>query len=553
MAARRHGNQGRRLGFICWGLCALVCSWTPAEAAPTEPTPAEARWLADAKARIDGNWIRSFLRDCETQLSPQHPINRRQPTTVLNLTLAPDGALLGVEIHQPSGVEGFDASAKEVVSASGPFPEAPAEILAEDGRVHVRWPLHRGMDAARAARGELRTLGWDAARAVPAFIAQGRWRLALQRALEEAGRGEGSGLLVLDVLAAAVEAHWKAGEGRLHLLRAAALAGGPGPWPQRLRAQLDVSAPSPRRAIAVHWAAATEDVASRTALEELALSSDVELAVPAQRALMRLGDTEALWSRVGQRVEGLDADVRRAAVAAALSPKAAVEDMINLLNTRPKVKTREAAAEALGAASRFGGLRWEVGARGCLADGRASVHIGLLRGFARSRVSAAAYAMVLPLLNSHDLKVRAAAVAAAPVVGAGLGKTRVLKMCSKTGRKPVRAACVDALLVSGARARSRLRRWVDDADPVVRALTRARLVALDDPEVMPRLAAIDEWPEAQWVDAFRARYRYLWTAKGPKAALEAMAKRIDGAEGDDRVREVAAAWAALVQVVGTRR
>ena len=76
---------------------------------------------------------------------------------------------------------------------------------------------------------------------------------------------------------------------------------------------------------------------------------------------------------------------------------------------------------------------------------------------------------------------------------------------------------------------------------------------LDDPEVMPRLARIDTWPDAQWIDAFRARYRYLWAAQGPKVALEAMAKRIDAADGEARVREVAAAWVALVQVVGARR
>jgi len=548
MAVRRQGTQRIHLGLIYGLVGLLVCTGLPAGAA----TP-DADWLQTVKARIDQNWIGSFLRDCETQLEPQHPINRTPPSTVLDLTLAPDGQLIEVVVQQPSGIAGFDASAKDVVSASAPFPAPPTTALAEDGQVHLRWTMHRAVERARAVRGELRTLGWDAARAVPAFMAQGRWRLALQRALDEAGRGEGSGRLVLDVLDAAVEAHWAADEGRIHLLRAAVLVDNVGGWPGRLRRQIAADAQSLGRDLAVDWAVRTRDDEARPALEALAGAHDDALALPALRALMNWGDTAALWSERTPSVKAKDPALYHAQRAAALAPKAIIEEMIDLLNTRPSLKVREAAAEALGAASRFGGLRWEVGARGCLADGRSSVHIALLRGMARGRTSAGAYAMVLPLLNSHDLKVRAAAVAAAPVVGQGLGKSRVLKMCRKTGRAPVRADCVDALLRSGPRARALLRRWIDDQDPVVRGLTRARLVALDDGEVMPRLAEIDEWPDAQWVDAFRARYRYLWTAKSPKIALEAMAKRIDGAQGEMRVRELAAAWAALIQVVGPRR
>jgi hypothetical protein len=227
--------------------------------------------------------------------------------------------------------------------------------------------------------------------------------------------------------------------------------------------------------------------------------------------------------------------------------------MITLLDARPDVETRAFAAEAIGAASRFGGKRWEVGARRSLADGRAAVHIGLLRGFARARGSAAAYAMVEPLLDSRDLRVRAAAVGAASVVGGLAGQSRILKMCAKTGRATVRAACVDALMRSSARGRALVRRWVNDADPGVRRRARARLLELDDPATVALVARVEVWPSALRVDAQMVRYRHLWTTQGPAATLAIMANDIDQAKGKARLEAVSAAWAVLGQLLAGGR
>ena len=86
MAARRRRSHGRHAGLI-WGLVGLLsCVSTPSGA-----TSPDEEWLTATKTRIDQVWIGSFLRDCQSQLPVEHPINRAQPSAILDLTVAKDG------------------------------------------------------------------------------------------------------------------------------------------------------------------------------------------------------------------------------------------------------------------------------------------------------------------------------------------------------------------------------------------------------------------------------------------------------------------------------
>ena len=105
MAARQRRSHGRHAGLI-WGLVGLLsCVSTPSGA-----TSPDEEWLTATKTRIDQVWIGSFLRDCQSQLPVEHPINRAQPSATLDLTVDQDGTLVSVRVHQASGVEGFDAA-----------------------------------------------------------------------------------------------------------------------------------------------------------------------------------------------------------------------------------------------------------------------------------------------------------------------------------------------------------------------------------------------------------------------------------------------------------
>jgi TonB family protein len=141
----------------------------------------EAVYLRAVHNRVHRRWADSFLRMAADQLPRNHPVNVPTRRVVLDVTLAPDGAVLAQAIAHGggSGSSDFDKAALDVVAASTPFPAAPAEALSDDGRVHLRWAFAR--DGRRC--GDLFALQMEGPldAALPRLFAEGRDAEALRR------------------------------------------------------------------------------------------------------------------------------------------------------------------------------------------------------------------------------------------------------------------------------------------------------------------------------------------------------------------------------------
>jgi len=63
--------------------------------------------------------------------------------TKLDFAINGDGTIEGISVFRSSGNAEFDAAALAAVLQGEPYPEPPAQVLSGDGRLHLRWSLHR--------------------------------------------------------------------------------------------------------------------------------------------------------------------------------------------------------------------------------------------------------------------------------------------------------------------------------------------------------------------------------------------------------------------------
>jgi TonB family protein len=144
-------------------------------------------YLRDLHAKVHRLWTDNFLAMAAAQLPKDHPINAMSRAAELELVLSAAGKLLDVRVAKASGAAEFDASAVDVVKASGPFGDAPEDVLSDDGKVHLRWTLAR--DDRRCSGVTLVHRELPLADALKAMVAQGRDGAAVAR-LEKADDAE---------------------------------------------------------------------------------------------------------------------------------------------------------------------------------------------------------------------------------------------------------------------------------------------------------------------------------------------------------------------------
>src|SRR5437868_8343511 len=127
-------------------LTALLGGVGLARAADDEPAiegqGTRAVFLRAAHARIHPAWVESFLRNTGERLPAGHPVNRRDLSAIVTVTLIPDGTAIEAAIERSSGVPEFDAAALDLFH-DNTFPQPPDQALSDDGRAHLRWRLAR--------------------------------------------------------------------------------------------------------------------------------------------------------------------------------------------------------------------------------------------------------------------------------------------------------------------------------------------------------------------------------------------------------------------------
>ena len=101
-----------------------------------------ARYIATIHRGIHDLWAWGFLEQLDTQ-PRSHPFNQGELWTRVEIVLLGDGTIDKVRTVRFSGNTGFDAAAREIVYAAGPYPQPPREILSGNGKVYIHWAFHR--------------------------------------------------------------------------------------------------------------------------------------------------------------------------------------------------------------------------------------------------------------------------------------------------------------------------------------------------------------------------------------------------------------------------
>lgn len=417
---------------------------------PLEAPPPPARdqpgraYLERIHPRLEPTW-RGFLEDCRVRLPPDHALNQVALETRLALTIDPDGALQHLVHATRSGSTDFDQAALEVVRDAAPFAPPPADLLSDDGRVHITWLFARDRRQAGVATAVLERVEWPVARAVAGFLAAGDVTRAARRLARVAGaRAEDDAAELVglgrDVAAAAIREALASEDAAISGLARDAVAG------------LEAAAPRP----------------AGDAAAALPVPADVSAEMP--------GDVPRLAALVTDEQAGRDA--------------------------------RVAACAGLGAAVQPGGLAVGARAlRAGLSDGDAAIRAGCARAVAAAAARGvrgrALYWRAVELLRDPDEHVRAAAVRAAARLDARRfeGELFVLR---REASPLVLVALAEVLVeVSGPLALARLLGLGNSEDVAVRrqavsslarhAEPRARAAAaarLADADVQVRLAAM---------------------------------------------------------------
>lgn len=101
-----------------------------------------ARYIATMHRTIHDLWAWGFLDQLDTR-SRRHPMNDYSLWSRVEMVLRGDGTIERVITVRHSGNTAFDAAAREIVWAAGPFPNPPREIRSGNGKIYIHWAFHR--------------------------------------------------------------------------------------------------------------------------------------------------------------------------------------------------------------------------------------------------------------------------------------------------------------------------------------------------------------------------------------------------------------------------
>jgi TonB family protein len=111
-----------------------------------ESAPLCADYIRRMHNRLRGFLVDGFLSSLD-DLHPDHPLNRSDLSTVLEILLEPnEGKLARVGVIGTSRVVAFDVAALESITRAAPFGDAPPEMQSPDGNVYLEWTFVRSKE-----------------------------------------------------------------------------------------------------------------------------------------------------------------------------------------------------------------------------------------------------------------------------------------------------------------------------------------------------------------------------------------------------------------------
>ncbi len=116
---------------------------------PIDPGVRGAAYLMALARTIQPGWAQ-FLEDCRLRLPKNHPLNDPSLEATADLAIGLDGRLVA-RIARGSGNGDFDTAVFDLLGDASPAPPPPADLLADDDAVHVRWLFARDRRQAGSA------------------------------------------------------------------------------------------------------------------------------------------------------------------------------------------------------------------------------------------------------------------------------------------------------------------------------------------------------------------------------------------------------------------
>jgi hypothetical protein len=98
-------------------------------------------YVARMHRKLHETWANGFLASLANK-PVTDPLNDPQLSVQLEIAIEADGSAL-VDVIKPSHVTAFDRAAVDAFETAAPFEPTPDSIRSADGRVHMRWALHR--------------------------------------------------------------------------------------------------------------------------------------------------------------------------------------------------------------------------------------------------------------------------------------------------------------------------------------------------------------------------------------------------------------------------
>jgi len=105
-----------------------------------------AQYIAQMHRKIHEAWGWGFLNQLDGR-SNNHPLNDYELWTRVEIVLNSDGTIDKVITVRHSGKTAFDAAAREIVFATGPYPNPPESIRSPNGKIYMHWAFHRDQRA----------------------------------------------------------------------------------------------------------------------------------------------------------------------------------------------------------------------------------------------------------------------------------------------------------------------------------------------------------------------------------------------------------------------
>jgi hypothetical protein len=456
---------------------------------PEDPTAVGHAYLVATYDGIHEPWTQ-FLEECRLRLPPSDPLNRRDLAATIEVELDVHGGILDLRVTG-SGNDDFDAAARSVMTDRAPYPPPPADLLSDDGHLHLRWRFARDVRQAGVAGAAVDVIEWSAERAVPKLLAEHHLAEAARRLAREPATAPGRLELAEAVFAAAVAEGVDATDVAARRLaidvagRTPVAAAAPG---LRARARSAVD-PQVRAGTFPALALIGDPETVTLALEAIAErpSADAVTLASAAAALDRLGAADQARPRIAEWLRAFTGG-DPAALDAALATLAAIPagDLLPAVTAavaKGDARVRAAACATYGRAAAAGqGAAWTALAGG-LRDADTSVRaacaiaIGAVTGATPDKKT---IGVLAARLADRDLTVKAAAIVAL---------ARVAPARAAIELRPLAAATDAVVLAALAEAWSRLakppvdriRKLARSAEAVVRAAAIAALVRLGDP------------------------------------------------------------------------